>query len=879
MADKSECIQVVVRCRPFNKKEKEENRTHIIDINSANRSVTMKAPPGTTPRSLLDAQKTFTFDAVYDENTQQRIFYDESCFNLVENVLEGFNATIFAYGQTGCGKSWTMQGPTNPPELHGVIPNSFSHLFDHIDSTDNVEFLVRCSYLEIYNEEIKDLLSDPKSKLKCELKEDPQKGVFVKNLTDVVVESKVDLQKMLDKGLACRTVAATLMNDNSSRSHSIFTIVVEMSTKNDKGEDHIRAGKLNLVDLAGSERQKKTGASGALLKEGAKINLSLSALGNVISALAENKNKHIPYRDSKLTRLLQDSLGGNTKTLMVAAISPADYNHEETLSTLRYANRAKNIQNKPKVNEDPKETLLREYKEEIERLKKLLESQSGLGAGGINGQNQPPSQVIQNEIQKEAARISLPLEQFIPTTDNEPNSAKEEKESPDNETKQSTATTTATTNDNNYEISTSLEDAEEVLNKRLNSLQSKLVHHSSLSNLLSEKTATDNNNGNTVQPVPVDPKQKAELDEAKKRYKERKLEAKRKREIKQKQMQEEMQKILDEKNEEMEELQKANYTGQSQLDKLEAKYSKIKKRYEKKLNILQMELDDVNDELYNQRQLMQDSLVSQDHDLKLYEQICRQLLSDKEFNRIVEKSKWDDDREEWIIPFLKQANLANYSTPSHNMNNSNNNRGSRSASPSVKSEQNLQGSISGFLPIVNNNNKQYTDNLSQSRSAQELGYGGGAGVGLPSLLPSGHATAASGPPSGSRAGSGTAGGNMLKGPENSNTTKPKNKKKKKKNKEYNAEVASGRPAGDISEWGFLHPQNGADDEDEYEDDEDFVNQDVETASTGKFHTNSNDHPSRQKSPARTTGGSNSTNNNSKPPLKLPNIGGPKLPAI
>ena len=148
--------------------------------------------------------------------------------------------------------------------------------------------------------------------------EDTVKGVFVKNLTDVVVENQKDLQSMLDKGLACRTVAATQMNDNSSRSHSIFTIVVEMSTKDETGKEHIRAGKLNLVDLAGSERQKKTGAAGALLKEGAKINLSLSALGNVISALSENKNKHIPYRDSKLTRLLQDSLGGNTKTLMVA---------------------------------------------------------------------------------------------------------------------------------------------------------------------------------------------------------------------------------------------------------------------------------------------------------------------------------------------------------------------------------------------------------------------------------------------------------------------------------------------------------------------------------------------------------------------------------
>ncbi|KAF0702900.1 hypothetical protein AaE_015644 [Aphanomyces astaci] len=183
------------------------------------------------------------------------------------------------------------------------------------------------------------------------------------------------------RGFKNRTVGATLMNEGSSRSHSIFTIVVEVSEKVN-GEDRFRAGKvrlqfLNLVDLAGSERQSKTGATGARLKEGCKINLSLSALGNVISALVDGKGKHIPYRDSKLTRLLQDSLGGNTKTVMVAAISPADYNFEETLSTLRYANRAKNIKNKPTVNEDPKDAKLREYKAEIELLKQMLAQQKG----------------------------------------------------------------------------------------------------------------------------------------------------------------------------------------------------------------------------------------------------------------------------------------------------------------------------------------------------------------------------------------------------------------------------------------------------------------------------------------------------------------------
>ena len=377
----NECIQVVVRCRPMNKKEIEENRKNIIEVDLEARQIGIKN--GENPS---EAPKYFTYDAAYDENTQQRIFYDESCFSVIEGTLEGFNSTIFAYGQTGCGKSFTMQGPsTTIEELKGVIPNSFSHIFQFVKASKDVEFLIRCSYLELYNEEVKDLLcssKQPGAGTKLELKEDPQKGVYVKGLSDVVVESPEDLNKMLDKGLTARTTAATNMNAESSRSHSIFTIIVEMNTKDPvTGKDMLRVGKLNLVDLAGSERQKKTGAKDATLKEGIKINLSLSALGNVISALSEG-GRHIPYRDSKLTRLLQDSLGGNTKTMMIAAISPADYNYDETMSTLRYANRAKNIKNKPKINEDPKDTMIREFKEEIERLRKLLAEAAAGGGGG-----------------------------------------------------------------------------------------------------------------------------------------------------------------------------------------------------------------------------------------------------------------------------------------------------------------------------------------------------------------------------------------------------------------------------------------------------------------------------------------------------------------
>lgn len=204
------------------------------------------------------------------------------------------------------------------------------------------------------------------------IKEDPERGIYVQDLTQVICKTVPDLERLIEAGGKNRKVGETAMNKDSSRSHSIFTIYIETSEQGPTGDTTFKVGKMNLVDLAGSERQSKTQATGERLKEANQINLSLSALGNVISALVSGKSKHVPYRTSKLTRLLQDSLGGNTKTIMIAALSPADYNFEETLSTLRYASRAKNIQNKPTVNEDPKDALLKKYEDEIQQLKKLL---------------------------------------------------------------------------------------------------------------------------------------------------------------------------------------------------------------------------------------------------------------------------------------------------------------------------------------------------------------------------------------------------------------------------------------------------------------------------------------------------------------------------
>ncbi|XP_063659371.1 kinesin-like protein KIF3B isoform X2 [Pan troglodytes] len=367
----SESVRVVVRCRPMNGKEKAASYDKVVDVDVKLGQVSVKNPKGTAH----EMPKTFTFDAVYDWNAKQFELYDETFRPLVDSVLQGFNGTIFAYGQTGTGKTYTMEGIRGDPEKRGVIPNSFDHIFTHISRSQNQQYLVRASYLEIYQEEIRDLLSKDQTK-RLELKERPDTGVYVKDLSSFVTKSVKEIEHVMNVGNQNRSVGATNMNEHSSRSHAIFVITIECSEVGLDGENHIRVGKLNLVDLAGSERQAKTGAQGERLKEATKINLSLSALGNVISALVDGKSTHIPYRDSKLTRLLQDSLGGNAKTVMVANVGPASYNVEETLTTLRYANRAKNIKNKPRVNEDPKDALLREFQEEIARLKAQLEKRS-----------------------------------------------------------------------------------------------------------------------------------------------------------------------------------------------------------------------------------------------------------------------------------------------------------------------------------------------------------------------------------------------------------------------------------------------------------------------------------------------------------------------
>ena len=363
----AENVRVVIRCRPPTPSEKAE--TPVLTLSSGDANVVLRRPD-----VIPEEMKEFTFDAVFGPETSQAEVFEIAAREVVDQLMAGYNGTVFAYGQTGSGKTFTMVGDSGDP---GIVPRVISHLF-----AGGRTAVTSCSFLEIYNEEIRDLLAPRvKGDRGLDLVERPDGSVGVRNLVSVPISSEAELHAALTSGLRQRAKGVTQMNAESSRSHSVFTILAGRA-------------KLSLVDLAGSERQSKSGAMGETLKEAAKINLSLSALGNVISALTKGRGDggrgdgrpesrrrasiaslvtpHIPYRDSKLTRLLQDSLGGNTKTVMIATIGPSVSNYEETLSTLRYASRAKLICNKPNRHEDLKESTVRGLQAELANLRQQL---------------------------------------------------------------------------------------------------------------------------------------------------------------------------------------------------------------------------------------------------------------------------------------------------------------------------------------------------------------------------------------------------------------------------------------------------------------------------------------------------------------------------
>ncbi|KAM6356392.1 kinesin-like protein KIF1A isoform 9-T9 [Alca torda] len=384
-------VKVAVRVRPFNSREMSRESKCIIQMSGSTTTILNPKQPKETPKS-------FSFDYSYWSHTtpadinyaSQKQVYRDIGEEMLQHAFEGYNVCIFAYGQTGAGKSYTMMGKQEKDQ-QGIIPQLCEDLFSRINETtnDNMSYSVEVSYMEIYCERVRDLLN-PKNKGNLRVREHPLMGPYVEDLSKLAVTSYNDIQDLMDSGNKARTVAATNMNETSSRSHAVFNII--FTQKRHDAETDItteKVSKISLVDLAGSERADSTGAKGTRLKEGANINKSLTTLGKVISALAEmdsgpNKNKKkkktdfIPYRDSVLTWLLRENLGGNSRTAMVAALSPADINYDETLSTLRYADRAKQIRCNAVINEDPNNKLIRELKDEVARLRDLLYAQ-GLG--------------------------------------------------------------------------------------------------------------------------------------------------------------------------------------------------------------------------------------------------------------------------------------------------------------------------------------------------------------------------------------------------------------------------------------------------------------------------------------------------------------------
>ncbi|KAH7889680.1 P-loop containing nucleoside triphosphate hydrolase protein [Phlebopus sp. FC_14] len=338
-------IKVVCRFRPPNALELREGGEIVVAFDDNLQTVQMR-----NSQAVSGPEKDgFTFDRVFSMGTKQHEVFDYGVKDIVKDVLDGYNGTVFAYGQTGSGKTFTMMGADiDSEELKGIIPRITEQIFQSIVESDaHLEYMVKVSYMEIYLERIRDLLAPQNDNL--QVHEEKSRGVYVKNLSDYYVSSAREVYEIMRQGGAARVVTSTNMNAESSRSHSIFLITIQQRNTETGAQ---KSGNLYLVDLAGSEKVGKTGASGQTLEEAKKINKSLSALGMVINALTDSKVKHIPYRDSKLTRILQESLGGNSRTTLIINCSPSAYNEAETLSTLRFGIRAKSIKNTARVNQE-----------------------------------------------------------------------------------------------------------------------------------------------------------------------------------------------------------------------------------------------------------------------------------------------------------------------------------------------------------------------------------------------------------------------------------------------------------------------------------------------------------------------------------------------
>ncbi|XP_068198465.1 kinesin-like protein KIF13B isoform X2 [Antennarius striatus] len=400
-------VKVAVRVRPMNRREKDLKSKCVVEM-EGNQTVLHPAITSINKGDPRSQPKVFAYDYCFwsmDESQTEKFAGQDVVFqclgeSLLDNAFMGYNACIFAYGQTGSGKSYTMMGSEEQP---GLIPRLCSSLFNRTvkEAREGESFTVEVSYMEIYNEKVRDLLDPKGNRQTLRVREHNVFGPYVDGLSRLAVASCKDIESLMSEGNKSRTVAATNMNEESSRSHAVFNIILTHTLMDlQSGTCGEKVSKLSLVDLAGSERAAKTGAAGERLKEGSNINKSLSTLGLVISALADqgagkNKNKFVPYRDSVLTWLLKDSLGGNSRTAMVATISPAADNYDETLSTLRYADRAKSIVNHAIVNEDPNARIIRELREEVEKLREQLTEAESMKAPELKERLEESEKLIQ----------------------------------------------------------------------------------------------------------------------------------------------------------------------------------------------------------------------------------------------------------------------------------------------------------------------------------------------------------------------------------------------------------------------------------------------------------------------------------------------------
>nr|XP_033931329.1 kinesin-like protein KIF13B isoform X4 [Pseudochaenichthys georgianus] len=400
-------VKVAVRVRPMNRREKELKTKCVVEMDG-NQTVLHPAIINLNKSDSRNQSKVFAYDNCFwsiDESQKDKFAGQDVVFqclgeSLLDNAFMGYNACIFAYGQTGSGKSYTMMGTAEQP---GLIPRLCSSLFSRTvkEAGEQEQFTVEVSFMEIYNEKVRDLLDPKGNRQALRVREHKVMGPYVDGLSRLAVACYTDIESLMSEGNKSRTVAATNMNEESSRSHAVFNIILTHTLTDLKSETSgEKVSKLSLVDLAGSERAAKTGAAGERLKEGSNINKSLSTLGLVISALADqgagkNRSKFVPYRDSVLTWLLKDSLGGNSRTAMVATISPAADNYDETLSTLRYADRAKSIVNHAVVNEDPNARIIRELREEVEKLREQLTEAESMKAPDLKDRLEESEKLIQ----------------------------------------------------------------------------------------------------------------------------------------------------------------------------------------------------------------------------------------------------------------------------------------------------------------------------------------------------------------------------------------------------------------------------------------------------------------------------------------------------